>query len=202
MDKKIKNIIFDFGGVIVDLNKQATIDAFLSLGFDASSYIRDYVQEGPFAQLELGEKSREDFCADISGLAMHPLMEKDICDAWNRMLVGIPVRRLRAIRMLRAKYRVFLLSNTNEVHWEYACKALFPYHGWQVSDYFEQVYLSYDLHLMKPDEAFFRFVLEQENLCPGETLFIDDSAANCAAARAMGIQVFHSKRADDWLSLF
>ncbi len=267
MDKRIKNIIFDFGGVIVDLDKQAAIHAFEALGFDARAYINEYVQGGAFALLETGEISPEEFCTYVrkiagkqaqsgagacsqapalpsgsdlckiagkraqteprrslpsgsdlsqtkfSGLALpsgsdlckeagtEALRDEEIFRAWNKMLVGIPARRIQAIRDLRTNYRTYMLSNTNAIHWAYSCRELMAPAGLKAEDCFDRIFLSFQMHLAKPDERIFRRALTEAGLKPEETLFVDDSYENCRTAERLGMQVFHSRKPDDWLHL-
>lgn len=204
MITNIKNLIFDFGGVLVDLDKQKTVDAFAALGIDVRAHIRDYVQGGPFALLESGAVTPREFLDILSRMSSHEVKPSDeqITDAWNQMLVRIPARRLQALKQLRNRYRVFLLSNTNTIHWEYSARNLFTVQGGRVEDYFEHIYLSCDLKMLKPGKEIFQEVLRRESLEAGETLFIDDSAANCAAASSLGIKTYCPAEADDWLPLF
>jgi len=211
MDKQIRNIVFDFGGVIVDLGKERTLESFGALGVDVSGFVGTYGQGGPFAGLETGETAPDVFCREVARLAVAPggqteapLSSERICEAWNRMLVRIPPRRLEALLRLRERYRLFLLSNTNSIHWDYAAAGedFFGWNGHSPEDFFERIFLSYELHLLKPGEAIFRRLLDEAGLCPVETLFIDDSTANCAAAERLGLRVFCPKEADDWMPLF
>ena len=103
---------------------------------------------------------------------------------------------------LRKHYPVYLLSNTNEVHWQHAITRFFPYKGWQVGDYFDRMFLSYELHQVKPGEEIFRTVMAETGVNPEETLFIDDAAANCETARRLGLQTYQPKPGDDWRVIF
>ena len=105
MDKRIKNIIFDFGGIIVDLDKQAAVHAFEALGFEAHAYINDYVQDGVFALMETGEMSPDEFCTYVRKKVGADVKDEEIFRAWNKMLVGIPACRMQTIRNLRTDYR-------------------------------------------------------------------------------------------------
>lgn len=206
MNNEIKNIVFDFGGVLVNLNKQRTIDRFQQLGCNVQGAIRDYVQQGPFARLELGLIGIEEFYNEIRMLCTKErdkrITSTQIAEAWNNMLVDVPQRRLQALLKLRKRYRLFLLSNTNCIHWDFSCKEFFQSNEHSVNDYFEGIYLSYELGLMKPDVTIFKILLEQEGLIAPETLFIDDSPANCEAAALLGLHTFCPKEADDWFTLF
>lgn len=207
----VKNIIFDFGGVIVNLDKEAVTDAFRALGFDVRNNISYYAQQGPFARLERGEQTETEFyrslveeieCCPVGCVPSGSVTPERIRDAWNRMLADIPSRRLRALLRLRRRYRVFLLSNTNIIHWDYACRNQFNWEGHRPEDFFERIFLSYKMHLAKPDPAIFRRALDDAGLTAGETIFIDDSEANCAAARSVGLQTYCPAQPDDWMPLF
>lgn len=202
IDDKIKNVIFDFGGILVNLDKEATLKAFRALGYDADAYIGTYAQKGPFAPLEAGLITEKEFVEEIRKQACSEVpAPEQICRAWNAMLTGIPESRLRMLISLKRRYRLFLLSNTNIIHWKYS-EPFFAFEGRRPKDYFERIYLSYECHLVKPDKAFFQKVLMDNGLIPDETLFIDDSADNCRVAAELGIHTFCSNQSDDWQSLF
>ena len=201
MDKRIKNIIFDFGGIIVDLDKQAAVHAFEALGFEAHAYINDYVQDGVFALMETGEMSPDEFCTYVRKKVGADVKDEEIFRAWNKMLVGIPACRMQTIRNLRTDYRTYMLSNTNAMHWAYSCRELMASTGLEMGDCYDRIFLSLQMHLAKPDERIFRKVLSEAGLKPEETLFVDDSSENCRMAESLGIQVFHSRQPEDWFSL-
>lgn len=198
-DIQIRNILFDFGGIITDLDKQATIDAFKRLGTDVTPYVGNYAQKGPFAALETGRITARQFADEIMKQTANGTTEENIYEAWNRMLTGIPERRLQLLRELKQHYRLFLLSNINPIHWEFSRNHLFPS---LPESYFEKLYLSYECELAKPDRAIFEFFLRDSGIAAEETLFIDDSEDNCQSARALGFNVFHSRNRDDWMELF
>lgn len=196
---ELKNVIFDFGGIIVDLDKQAVIDAFGRLGFDVRPHVGRYVQSGVFAALETGRMSAEEFCDEVRRTSGHAMSDEEICRAWNCMLTGIPVRRLQFVRSLRPRFHTYMLSNTNPIHWDYSCHVLLADAGLRMEGCFERIFLSYQLHLAKPDPAIFGTVLAEAGLRPEEALFVDDSAENCRIAAASGLQVFHSCCPEDWM---
>lgn len=203
MDVKIKNLIFDFGGVLVDLNPTRCIQSFSDLGLNVVPYLNTYLSQGVFLKMELGEISPKDFWEEVRLLFHSPeLTDEQLTKAWNSMLETIPVERLRKLRELRRKYdKIYLLSNTNVLHWEQG-KRLFTVEGNNVKDYFDRIFLSCDLHLSKPDTKIFEKVLEKADILPEETCFIDDSEDNCKAAESLGISSFCSHGGGDWMSLF
>lgn len=201
--RNVKNIIFDFGGVLVELDKPRCVEAFTRLGFSqASQWVDTYSQQGVFGLLERGDITPEEFCHEVRRLTGCMANDQDMWDAWNLLLDGIPTYRLDALIELRKHFNLYLLSNTNAPHWQHAATLMFPHKGNRVEDYFKQIFLSYEMHQVKPDEEIFRSVLEQTGILPEETLFIDDAAANCETARALGIQTYCPTPHEDWRKLF
>lgn len=199
MDKNIKNIVFDLGGVLLNLDFPKAVNAFKKAGF---SQVEEQMQSDIFHQFEIGEISSEEFRAAIREHAQVSLTDREIDDMWNLMLLDIPREKLELILNLRGKYMVYLLSNTNAIHWDYVCKNAFNYRGFRMSDYFEEAYLSFEMHLAKPNPSIFEKMLQEANLLPKETLFIDDSEANCKAAEALGIHAYHYQIGDDLSKIF
>ena len=203
MDKKIRNIVFDLGGVLVDLDFKAAINGLQKAGFaNVKEQLQSFDREGIFQKFELGEMTAEEFRTAIRENSTVTLTDEEIDALWNAMLLEIPREKLELILDLRGKYMVYLLSNTNSIHWDYVCKNAFNYRGFRVNDYFEETFLSYEMHLAKPDKAIFEKVLQDANLLPEETLFIDDSEANCKAAEEVGIHAHHYHIGDDLSKVF
>ena len=198
MDKKIRNIVFDLGGVLVDLDFKAAINGLQKAGFaNVKEQLQAFDCEGIFQKFELGEMSADEFRSAIRENSTVSLTDEEVDGLWNAMLLEVPREKLELILHLRGKYMVYLLSNTNSIHWDYVCKNAFNYRGFRVNDYFEETFLSYEMHLAKPDKAIFEKVLEEANLLPEETLFIDDSEANCKAASELGIHTHHYHIGED-----
>ena len=203
MDKKIRNIVFDLGGVLVDLDFKAAINGLQKAGFaNVKEQLQAFDREGIFQKFELGEMSADEFRSAIRENSTVSLTDEEVDGLWNAMLLEVPREKLELILHLRGKYMVYLLSNTNSIHWDYVCKNAFNYRGFRVNDYFEETFLSYEMHLAKPDKAIFEKVLEEANLLPEETLFIDDSEANCKAAEELGIHTHHYHIGDDLSKIF
>ena len=203
MDKQIKNIVFDLGGVLVDLDFKAAINGLQQAGFaNVKEQLMAFDQGGIFQKFELGEMTADEFRTAIRENSTVTLTDEEIDALWNAMLLEIPREKLELILDLRGKYMVYLLSNTNSIHWDYVCKNAFNYRGFRVNDYFEETFLSYEMHLAKPNKAIFEKVLHDANLLPEETLFIDDSEANCKAAEEVGIHAHHYHIGDDLSKVF
>ena len=203
MDKNIKNIVFDLGGVLVDLDFKGAINGLQQAGFaNVKEQLQAFDREGIFQKFELGEMTAEEFRSAIRENSTVELTDEEVDNLWNAMLLEIPREKLELILHLRGKYMVYLLSNTNSIHWDYVCKNAFNYRGFRVKDYFEETFLSYEMHLAKPDKAIFEKVLQDANLLPEETLFIDDSEANCKGAEEVGIHAHHYHIGDDLSKVF
>ena len=203
LDGRIKNLLIDFGGVLIDLDRRRCIEHFRRLGMtDVEGLLNDYRQEGFFQLHEKGLISDANFRERIRQAIGHPVTDEAIDEAWNSFLDGIPAYKLDFLLELRKHYKVCLLSNTNAIHWDYACTHDFAQGGRRVEDYFDRIYLSYQLKMIKPDAEIFQAVLADAGLTPEETLFIDDAEANCRTARSLGIHTYTPQAHEDWRHLF
>lgn len=199
----IKNIIFDFGGVLLDLDRQRCIDNFEKLGLkNTNELIGNFAQQGIFMQLEKGLISPSEFRERIKELIGKDVQDEQIDAAWNSFLLQIPTYKLDTLLELREKYSLFLLSNTNEIHWKWSLRHIFPYKGYNEKDYFQRIYLSYELKQVKPDPEIFRTVLDDAGIHAEDSWFIDDSEANCRTAQSLGIRTYCCQPQEDWRSLF
>jgi putative hydrolase of the HAD superfamily len=182
----IDTIIFDFGDIFINLDKQATIDGLEKLGL--SSWTEDLNQLN--MAFEKGQVTREDF---LLGFQKHiPNASLDeIETAWNAILLDFPLKRLEFLQKLSSKYRLFLLSNTDAIHidtFERENGASFYSDFYQC---FEKVYFSFEMGMRKPDAEIFNYVLAQHGLVAKHTLFVDDKKENTDAAHALGIHVWN-----------
>ena len=137
MDSKIKNVVFDLGGVLINLDFDNCLNAFRKAGFrDIEKQACQFRGKGFFSQFELGEISPEEFRKAIRKEVSEALSDHEIDDMWNLMLLDIPREKLDLLLKLREHYMVYLLSNTNRIHWDYACEQMFCYRGFRVNDIF------------------------------------------------------------------
>lgn len=188
----IRNLLFDLGGVIIDIERRNCVIAFERLGLpDADSFFGDYVQKGAFAALESGAIGAAEFRAELRGLIGRHVSDAEIDRAFCKFLTGLPVGRLQALRALREHYGVYVLSNTNPIMWNTRIKELFEQEGMQREDYFDGIVTSFEAGVMKPDAAIFEYTSQNLGINPSETLFLDDSKANIAAAEALGWRGAH-----------
>lgn len=198
----IKTLLFDFGGVLVDLDRRRCIEAFRRVGFDIEPYLGAYRQGGMFAQFENGDITTHEFCESLRRAAGNDVSDEAYIAAWESYLTEVPAERLDMLLRLKERYRLAVLSNTNAVHWRMAEERLFHYRGLSLSDFFgDRIFLSNEMHLQKPDPAIFHRVAEALGEQPGEVLFLDDSIVNCEAARRCGMQAEVAGPDSAWLPL-
>lgn len=203
MNPTIHNLIFDLGGVLYDLDIEGCLQAFEQAGLTEVRHLITGTNEaGIFQAYETGELSTPRFRKEVRRLIGNPqLTDEDIDRMWNRMLVHLPQEKLDLLHELGRHYRLYLLSNTNDLHWEHVVRQAFAKQGYQVSDFFQQVFLSFRMKLAKPNPAIFLTALGNAGLKAEETLFIDDSPVNCQAAKSVGIQAVHYTPGEDLRSL-
>lgn len=185
----IKNLLFDLGGVIMDIEKERCVAAFEELGLrDARSYFGDFSQQGPFMRLEQGTISPDEFHAALRTGLPEGVSDEDIDRAFCKFLIGIPAHRLDELRRLRRSYRVYMLSNTNPIMWKSKIRDDFGQQGLTREDYFDGIVTSFEAKALKPDRTIFDYACRKLGIRPEETLFIDDSQANLDAAAALGFR--------------
>lgn len=200
--RKIKNLMFDLGGVIMTIDKENCVRAFESLGLeDARAYFGEFKQTGPFADLESGVIDAAGFHRQMRALLPPGVTDDRIDDAFCRFLIGIPVRRLQQLRQLRGTYGIYLLSNTNPIMWGSFIARQFEQEGLVMRDYFDGMTTSFEAGCMKPDARIFEIAAQTMGINPAETLFLDDSQDNCRAARALGWQAALSAPGTEFMTV-
>ena len=189
--KNITTLIFDFGGVLIDLDINQCILNFNRLGLEnVEQYLNNFAQSGFFMQLEKGQISAVEFRNEIRKLTPNKLTDAQIDEAWCSFLLEVPEEKLEMLIELRKKFRVVLLSNTNIIHFPNSEKLLFTDKGRKLSEYFDRCYLSYEMKMAKPDLQIFKNILASENVQPNECLFLDDGLKNTLQAQKLGIQTY------------
>jgi len=191
--KNIKNIIFDYGNVIFNIDFRKAQQGFGELGIKSPGQFFGHLQQDPvFDELDRGDVSAEGFRAVVRHQAGNPnLTDAQIDEAWNSLLLGVAPGTHELLLKLKEKYRTFLLSNNNEIHYRYILNYLKKYFGLEDNEHlFEKTYYSHLERKRKPDPIFFEQVLKENNLTPEETLFIDDSPQHLAAAETLGLKTF------------
>lgn len=201
--KGVKNIIFDLGGVIINLDQPATVYAFRKLYDNRYPELEQEINRtGLLDKLETNEVSVGDFYAFFQSFNASITIEQ-LTAAWNKMLLDIPEERIFLIRKLARKYRVFLLSNTNQIHLDYINVYVKNTFGFNDMAYpFEKAYYSHRMGLRKPDPEIFKTVLKDKKLRPEETLFIDDSEQHILSANALNLKTHHLTDSQNIVTLF
>ena len=195
----IKNIIFDFGGVLTLIDTKQAMERFREIGIEhPEEYINAYLQSGPFFHLENGDITADEFCEELSKIAGREVTYKDAEYAWMGFIVKVQTEFLNFLQLLRPRYRLGVLSNTNPFIQGWARSSAFTPDGKSLDDYFDSLFLSYKMNCSKPSEEIYKKMLLQGNMNPQEVLFIDDSEKNIAAARKAGINVLKVANGEDW----
>ena len=185
----IRNLLFDLGGVIIDLDQQRCVNALVALGdTQAKELLGLYGQQGEFMKLEAGEISAAEFLAFMHRRVDQEVPDCKIVEAINAFLVGIPVERLQLLRRLRSRYRVMMLSNTNSIMFDTKIADCFAQEGLTVEDYFDDIFLSYRLKACTPGFEIFERMVASSHIVPQETLFFDDTQKIQETAEALGFR--------------
>ena len=200
--KNSKAIIFDLGAVILNINYQNTIDAFTKLGVqNASTFYSKKVQTELFNQIESGEITAEEFLTALQRKTNKATINQ-VKEAWNAMLLDLPDDRIELIKVLKSKYRIYLLSNTNSIHIDAFKKQLGIVKWQEFSDLFDKMYLSHEVGMRKPNAEIFEHILAEQKLKAEEVFFIDDSPQHIEGAKKIGIQTHHLLDNEEITTLF
>jgi glucose-1-phosphatase len=191
----IKNIIFDLGGVLFNLDYHRTTQAFIELGlknFDA--IYSKQKQNHVFDDFEKGLTSTAAFRIEVKQHFPDTVTDSQIDSAWNAMLIGIPVDRYKWLELISEQYNIYLLSNTNEIHIAEVEKMINQHYGFKkFVNIFKKTYFSCELKMRKPDAEIFELVITENQLNKSETLFIDDSIQHVEGAKSVGLNIYHLK---------
>ncbi len=200
----IRNIIFDLGGVIINIDYKITLNAFSMLGLKDPDRVYSQVSQLPwFDQYDKGGISNQTFVEEFSRFLKPGTTPEQIADAWNAMLLDFPQERARLLMKLKGRYRTFLLSNTNDLHISFFFRQIKEQYGYdEMKSFFEKDYYSHRLGMRKPDAEIFKHVLRENGLEASETLFIDDTLQHVEGARSAGLRAHHLKLPETILDLF
>lgn len=198
----IQAIIFDLGGVIIDLDVSATQKAFSEISGRSPEEILQMTTQPYFEKYEVGAIDDPTFRAHIREDLRFEGPEALIDEAWNAMLGPITIQRLEKLEALAKRYRLFVMSNTNSIHVRRFLKIaehVSPQKSFH--EYFENVYFSHEVEARKPNAEAWQPIFNENDLSPHQALFIDDRKDNIAAAQALGMQVLHNPEINYWLSV-
>jgi putative hydrolase of the HAD superfamily len=200
---EIRNIIFDFGGVIINIHHNEVEKAFKELGVnDFERLFNKATQTDIFKKLEIGAINPDHFRNTLRKIIGREISNQGLDNAWNRIIGNYPPYRIELLKNLKTKYRLFLLSNTNIIHYNYYIQKFRIEFGFDFPSLFEQTYWSFKMGKRKPDQSAFSFVLNDSKLTAYESLFIDDSIQNIETANQMGFQTAHLIPGTDLADLF
>ncbi|ACT96808.1 HAD family hydrolase [Dyadobacter fermentans] len=194
---QIKNIIFDLGDVILNIDVPIASKSFADLsGREQAEILTIFKESEIFRQFETGTMDEPSFRNYVREILKFPdLSDEAIDTAWNSLLLDLPPERVELLKKLATKYRLFLLSNTSSIHITQVNKILKASTGVErLEDLFEIVFLSYEMGLMKPDTRIYQQVLDKAGLKAEETLFLDDNADNIRGAAQLGIETIHVQK--------
>jgi len=201
--EKIKNIIIDFGGVVLNIDYQLTVEAFKEIGFDNFENLYSKASQNQlFDNLEIGLINPQEFRDGIRKISKRNFSDERIDYAWNKIILDLPEKRILLLKELKTKYRTYLLSNTNKIHYDIYITYLQKYGYKYFNEIFEKAYFSHEIKMRKPNKEIFEFVLAEQQIIPEETLFIDDSIQHINAAENLGILTHHLTNNEDITDLF
>jgi putative hydrolase of the HAD superfamily len=196
LKNKIRNLLFDFGNVLIDIDIDG---AYARLENLFRKDFRKEVVEKAFLDFECGRISTEIFINTMLSQSRHQVQAIDVIEAWNSMLIGIPEYRLDMLEKLRSAYNVYLLSNTNALHIEWVHRYLLKVHKVDAFEkkYFDHAYYSHLVGDRKPNASLFKFVSEDSYMTPALTLFIDDMQVNLDVAKSLGFHTYLVKPGEE-----
>ena len=204
MSAKIKNIIFDLGGVVLDIDENIVYNELEKMGINISELAHSKEFIDIMSKFDTGIYTAPTFRKKAKALLGQEKMTDQRFDAiWNAMILDIPRERIEAIEKVKKHYKIFLMSNSNVIHYDLYVRDLqlrFGYH--EFDELFNKSYFSFAEHMEKPDPRFFELILDHEGLLPEETLFIDDTEANVKVAKKLGIHTYHIGRDELVRNLF
>jgi len=202
----IKNLIFDLGGVILDLSVDQTMEQFSALSGLDKERVKDLYASTPgFEEYEKGLMNDKDFREFVRTVFSVQTPDEAIDRCWNAMLLGLPIRKLNLLQSLKKNFSVYLLSNTNNIHINYINQIMLPgitHPGNSLDSYFHRAYYSHIMKKRKPNADIFEQVLNENSLLAHETLFLDDNLPNIEGAKQLGIQTVHVVTPDLILEYF
>jgi len=199
----IKNIIFDFGQVLLNINPELSAKAFIRLGIrEGVDFWGSRSSSEALINLEKGVISPDEFRNSALEKLVQGVTPQQVDDAWNALLLDLPAKRVELLKSLGNKYRLFLLSNTNQIHYECYVSRFVKEYGFGLGELFEKLWFSHQIGLVKPDPEIFRYVLKDAGLKADETLFIDDTMMHVVAAQSVGINAWHLLPGTDICELF
>lgn len=201
--KNIEAIVFDLGGVILNIDFALTQKELERLGLkDAGAYFGKYTQSGFFDKLDRGEIQQAELFKEISKLLHMEATEQQLLKAWNSMILDFPASRIDLLKKLRKKYKIYLLSNTNTIHYNYYNERIRHLGEESLDALFDGVFYSFRLGMRKPEKRIFQAVLDSLNIESRKILFVDDTEMHLSAAEEFQMQTIHISETKDICDVF
>ena len=198
----IKNILFDLGGVILDINVQATLKQFYELGFPAElMQFPNSMTTDLYFKYETGKLNTEQFRNQIRKAAGVEMTDRAFDEAWNAMLVRFPEERVALLKELSKRYKLYMLSNTSALHVKVFEKMYLDSAGESMHQVFDKIYYSHEIGWHKPDREAWEYVIKDAGIKAEETLFLDDNIHNIKASQELGFQAIHIHERTSLMSL-
>jgi len=197
-------IIFDLGGVVLNLQPQLTVNAFSKhAGLSSTEVYARFLSNDCFFAFEKGEIDATTFRIEVRKILQTNISDEQIDESWNAMLLDLPLPRLHMLAALRDNYQTFILSNTNAIHINAFNKIVAETtNGNKIDQFFGKVFYSHNIGMRKPDAEIYDYVIEANNLMPEQTLFIDDMLPNILGAQSVGLKTLHLTNQDDLTEIF
>jgi putative hydrolase of the HAD superfamily len=203
IENSIRNIIFDFGGVIINISHVNLENAFRDLGVqNFENLFNKAVQLELFQNFETGVISTEEFRRQVRKLTNLNVTNEIFDRTWNLIIGDFPEKRINLLKKISKNYEIFLFSNTNIIHYDYYIEKFKREFGYDFPSLFRNTYWSFRMGKRKPDPDSFLEIIDEEKLIPEETLFIDDSLQNILAADRLGLKTIHIREQMDITELF
>lgn len=201
---RIKNIIFDLGNVILNLDFEESIKAFKELGLkDDVLTKQSHFPDPCFYEQEVGTITPQEFRKRVVAIINNSkVTEEQVNSAWLTMVLDIPVHRVKVLQELRKKYTLYLFSNSNKIHIDKINIEFKEQYGFEFSSLFEKQFYSHEIHVRKPDLNSFEKVIQLSGVNPQETLFVDDLEANVKGAEKAGLKTFWLKNGMEMAEIF
>lgn len=197
----VNTLIFDLGGVIVDLAPDRTLSEFAKLsGKPMNEVLQLHATHPAFHAYETGRIGETEFRDAVRAMFQANASDQEIDRCWNAMLIGIPDKKLEMLTLLKKYFTTMALSNTNSIHLKYINEVILE--GQSLDDYFHHAYYSHTLGLRKPDRGIYEFVLKTHRITPDKAFFLDDNADNIAAAKSVGVEALLIEHPDKVIDLF
>lgn len=197
--KQIKNIVFDFGGVIIGVDRDSAVKAFERIGVEeADSLLDEYHQKGIFQEVENGNMDAETFRKELGRICGKELTYKEVEAGWKGFITEVPQYKLDYMDGLRKEYNVYILSNTNPYVMGWARSSELTPAGKPLDAYVDKIYTSYEAGSTKPNLGIFEYMIKDSGLNPAESIFVDDGASNIAVGKALGFITLQPDNCEDW----